>query len=290
MCLIAAPIALGAAMLAGCGGGGGGKTATLTPKAETAAAKTPAAGTKMAPTKAATAASQPALGATESARATAAPAGSTTERTPASSGTGGRTYNETQAKTLLSEALLTPKDLSGTWTLSNDTTTDNAAAATADPAGAASFERCGRLLGRTAVMTPQDIVGAFLGGESVTTFSTATVYATEAGAADCAAEAAVRYQQPGELARTFGSTFVDPNAVTIALVDYPQTADGSFAATLTGQVNANGTVVDITILVIGFRKGNVTGAVGTAHSAGSIAPAELTPLLNAMLQRIAANQ
>jgi hypothetical protein len=276
--VIAASMLLSAAVIASACGGSSKKDATATPAAQstapakTAAATTPARTTATAPAPVNTPA---ATGAT----------------TPSGSSSSGKTYNATQAKVLVDEASLTPKDLTGpVWNSTSDVTQDNAAAAAADSKSAASNERCGRLLGRTVNNQPQDIVSAFLGGESVAQFSTITVYATEDGAIDCATEAATRYQQPGELARAFGPTFVDPVAVQVALVDYPQVGDGSFAATLTGKVNSAGTVVDITILIVGFRKGNVSAAVGTAHAAGSIPTSELTPLVDLVLQRISANQ
>lgn len=282
----------------GCGGGGSSSktptsaaTAAVT-SAATTAAKTAVASPGTKTTAAATSAATPAVTAVSSAPAASTPAPLPT--TQSGSTASGKTYNETQAKTLVTDAALLPGDLTklgaGDWHIGTDTTTDNAAAAVTDPRGGASFERCGRLLGRTVTDTPKDVVTAFIQGESVTAFSTITVYATEGGAIDCATEAAVRFQEPGEFARAFGSAFVDPNAVVVALVDYPQVADGSFAATLTGKVNAAGTVVDITILVVGFRKGNVSAAVGTAHSAGSIPTSELTPFVNLMLQRIGADQ
>jgi hypothetical protein len=282
--VIAATMLLSAAVIASACGGSSKKDATTTPaKAEsTSAARTAVATTAAKTTPAAAAAASSAAAA-----ATAAPAN--TPGAPSSSS--GKTYNAIQAKVLLDDASLTPKDLTGpVWNSTSDVMQDNAAAAAADPKNAASNERCGRLLGRTVNNQPKDIVSAFLGGESVAQFSTITVYATEAGAIDCATEAATRYQQSGELARAFGPTFVDPVAVQVAIVDYPQVADGSFAATLTGQVNAAGTVVDITILLVGFRKGNVSAAVGAAHSAGSIPTSEVTPLVNLVLQRISANQ
>lgn len=282
--VIAASLLVSAAAIASACGGSSKKDATTTPAAQsTAPAKTAAATT---PAK--TPAAGPTAVATPAPANTPAPGGAST---PAAASSSGKTYNATQAKALLDEASLTPKDLTGpVWNIASDVTQDNAAAAAADPTSATPSERCGRLLGRTVNNQPMDVVSAFLGGESVAQFSTITVYATEAGAIDCATEAATRYQQPGELARAFGPTFVDPVAVQVALVDYPQVADGSFAATLTGKVNAAGTVVDITILVVGFRKGNVSAAVGTAHSAGSILTSEMTPLVDLVLQRISANQ
>ena len=172
----------------------------------------------------------------------------------------------------------------------SDTTQDNAAAAQANPEQAASNERCGRLLSRTVVHQPQDLVSAFISGQSLSFFSFLTVYATAGGAIDCAAENAGRLQQPGELARAFGSVFVDPAAVQVAPVNYPQVGQGSFAATLSGKISAQGSLFDLTILVVGFLYGNVTAAVGSARS-GSVPPtAELTPLINLTLDRIRASQ
>ena len=198
-------------------------------------------------------------------------------------------FTSEQAQALLQDASLTPKDLPQGWKTMADTTQDNAAAAAADPSHAGSIERCGRLLARTVANQPADVVNSYLGGETVSFFSTLTVYATEAGAADCAGETAQRYAQPGELARAFGQLFIDPNAVQVATVSYPQVGDGSFAATLSGQINAAGTQVDLTILIVGFRKGNVTGAVGSAASAAP-STTELTPYVDLVLQRIASAQ
>ncbi len=297
--LALAAVALSVAS-ASCGGGGGSKTATPTAGSaatSTAVPKTAAAATTPAKTAAAATAPAATTTAGSGAASTAPPASNTAPAaasTPSGAGASGKTYNATQAQALVGDAALLPADLTklgaGDWKIGTDTTIDNAAATAADARGAASFERCGRLLGRTVTDTPNDIVTAFIQGESVTAFSTVTVYATEAGAIDCAAEAAVRFQEPGELARAFGPTFVDPNAVVVALVDYPPVGDSSFAATLTGKVNAAGTVVDITILIVGFRKGNVSAAVGSAHSAGSIPTSEVTPYVNLILQRIATNQ
>jgi hypothetical protein len=191
-----------------------------------------------------------------------------------------------RAKTLIDSVVLAPKDLPEPgWTVSADTTQDNAAAAAADATTAASNERCGRLLGRTLTTAPPNSVTAFIGGETVAFFSQVTVYATEAGASDCAAEAATKLQQPGQLARAFGKLFIDPDKVAIAPVEYPATGDGSFAATLAGQVSAQGFTIDLTLLVVGFRKGNVTAVVGSARN-GTPPVAELTPLVGTVLQRI----
>ena len=67
---------------------------------------------------------------------------------------------------------------------------------------------------------------------------------------------------------------------------YPATADGSFAATLTGQINAAGTTIDLTLLIVGFRKGNVTVVVGSVRSGQSPPTDELTPYLQKTLQRV----
>jgi len=195
-------------------------------------------------------------------------------------------FTADRAKALIDGALLTPVDLPGSgWTVGSDTTQDNAAAAAADPTSAASIARCGRLLGRTVTHSPANIVTAFIGGETVAFFSQITVYATDAGATDCAAEAATRLQQPGQLARAFGKLFIDPDKVVVAPVTFPPTGDGSFAATLAEQVSAQGTTVDLTLLVVGFRKGNVTAVVGSASN-GTPSLTELTPLVGTVLGRI----
>jgi polyhydroxybutyrate depolymerase len=169
-----------------------------------------------------------------------------------------------QARSLLDGIVLKPADLPTGWKLASDATQDNVAAAAADPSGAASNTRCGRLLGRTTTNQPADVVAAFVAGQTVSFFSYVTAYATAAGAADCSAESSVRYQQPGQLARAFGGLFVDPNAVVVQPVGYPTIGDGSFAATLVGKVNASATVIDLTLLVVGFRKGNIIAVVGSA--------------------------
>jgi hypothetical protein len=195
-------------------------------------------------------------------------------------------FTAERAKALIDSVPLTPKDLpEAGWTVGSDTTQDNAAAAAADPTSAASSERCGRLLGRTLTASPPNPVTAFIGGETVAFFSQVTVFATDDGASDCAAEAATKLQQPGQLARAFGKLFIDPDKVVITPVQYPLTADGSFAATLAGQVSAQGFTVDLTLLVVGFRKGNVTAVVGSARN-GTPSLTELTPLVGVALQRI----
>jgi hypothetical protein len=47
-------------------------------------------------------------------------------------------------------------------------------------------------------------------------------------------------------------------------VQFPAIGDGSFAVTLSGLISAQGTEVNITILVAGFLRGNVSVAVGSA--------------------------
>ena len=75
----------------------------------------------------------------------------------------------------------------------------------------------------------------------------------------------------------------------LAPVTFPTIGDGSFAGTLSGQTNANGLVVDLTILIVAFRQGAATAVVGSAASA---APSidELTPLVGIVNRRIAAAQ
>ncbi|HMC71093.1 MAG TPA: hypothetical protein VKJ07_18195 [Mycobacteriales bacterium] len=255
--------AIGAAMFAAACGGGSSKSATSTPEAASSstAAATVSRGTP------------PAL-------STPVAAATTT-----GSGQTGTTLTAEQAKTLIDNAVLMPKDLPTGWTIMGDTTQDNVAAATADPTHAGSIERCGRLLGRTVTNQPADVVTAYLGGETVSFFSTLTAYATAAGALDCSTETAQRYAQPGEFAKAFGQLFVDPTAVKITTVDYPQVGDASFAATLEGLINAAGTQVDLTILIVAFRDGNVTGAVGSAAQAAPMTT-ELKPYVDLVLQRV----
>jgi hypothetical protein len=178
-------------------------------------------------------------------------------------------------------------DVPALWSVMTDTTSDNATAAASDPRGGGSFARCGRLLGRLVTLQPpaDQLVSRYLGGQSVSFFTNLTVYATEAGATDCAIEAAARFSEPGELARQFATIFIDPAAVVVTPVQYP----GSFAATLSGKINAAGTVVDLTILIVAFRKGNVTAVVGSA-AASAPSTAELTPLVNRVMKSIAAAQ
>jgi hypothetical protein len=77
--------------------------------------------------------------------------------------------------------------------------------------------------------------------------------------------------------------------VTVAPVPWPVVGDGAIAWTLTGKTDANGLQVDLKILIVAFRKGNVTTVVGTA-AAFDPSETELTPLVNTVLARIAAAQ
>jgi hypothetical protein len=196
-----------------------------------------------------------------------------------------RTFTLADAQALLDKLPLTPADLKSKWAIGTDTTQDNTAAAVTDPNAGASFERCGRLLSRLVVNMPEDTVTRYIGGETVSFFSTATVYATSEGAADCALEAATRFAVPGELAKAFGTVFIDPATVVVTPVTYPTVADGSFAAKLAGKIEAAGTIVDLTILIVAFRQGNVTAVVG---SAAAFEPSvdEVQPLVDLLLQRI----
>jgi hypothetical protein len=192
---------------------------------------------------------------------------------------------------LLGEASLKPADIGADWAITADTSSDNAAAAATDPNGGASFERCGRLAGRLLTSGPKDTVSAYLGGTIVAAFSQLTVYATAAGAADCSAEGAARFAEPGALAKAFGSVFVDPLKVTVTPVDYPQVGDGSFATALTGDINAAGTVVQLQIVFVAFLKGNTSAVVGVAYAPLTTpSTAELKPFVDLVLQRITANQ
>jgi hypothetical protein len=263
--MIAATLLCGVAMLTACGGDddNGDPTAARTASGSaTAGASTP--------------------GGDGDATATTEGEG---DSTPAASGD----WDETRAEAFLAEVLIEPADIPGVWSVQNETLQTNADAIQDDPKSSASVERCGRLLSRLVTNQPEDPVGLYISGQTVSYFSTVTVYATPAGAADCAAEAAARFQQPGELARAFGSVFVDPDAVVVTPVDYPTVGDGSAAFNLTGQINAAGTVVDLTILIVSFLEGNVTAVVGSA-AAGAPSVDDLTPYVNLVEQRIASEQ
>ncbi len=281
-----------AAILTACGGGSSSKTSTPTVAPKSTAAASPSASSK---TAAATGTAATGGGSTPSTSggSTSAPGGAATAPitvpTTAPGTTGGPTADAASAPGLLNAAMIVPADLPAGWTTASDTTQDNAAAAAADPTTAASNTRCGRLLGRTLVTQPDDIVTAYLAGQTVSFFSQATVYATTAGAIDCSNEAAGKLTQPGQLAKAFGTLFTDPNAVVVTPVDFKQVGDGSFAGTLAGQTNANGVVVDIVVLVVAFREGNVSMVIG---SVANTAPptSELEPLVDLVVGRVAAAQ
>jgi hypothetical protein len=192
---------------------------------------------------------------------------------------------------MLQSIPLQAADVGAGWSVMSDTTTDNASAAAADPRGGASFERCGRLTGRVLTLQPpsDQLVSRYLGGQSVSFFTNLNVYATEAGAIDCSLEAAARFSEPGELAKQFSTVFVDTNAVVVTPVRFAQVADGSIAFNLKGQINAAGNVVDLTILIVAFRKGNVAAVVGSA-AAGDPSTSELAPFVDLVISRIAAAQ
>jgi hypothetical protein len=205
-------------------------------------------------------------------------------------GGAGRTFTEAEATALLDSVLLKPADLTGQWVIESDEVTDNEAAASAPGGDAALIERCGRLTGRTIVNSPEDTISAFLAGEALSFFSNATVYATVEGARECSAESARTMQEPGALARTFGSIFLDPDAVEIGLVDYPAIGDGSFAVTLTGETDASGMTFSLTLFVVGFSKGNVSAAIGSARAGAAPPVDELSPLVDLVLDRITSGQ
>jgi hypothetical protein len=284
---IAASILAAGALLASACGGSSKNDATPAASASAAPAKT-ASATPAAKTPAAGAASPAASVATSPPATPVLAAATPIDAAPPPTG---KTYTQTQATTLLDDASLKPVDVGADWIITMDQSTDNAAAAAADPVSAASNERCGRLAGRLITNGPKDTVSAYLGGSIVAAFSQLTVYATAAGAADCAAEAAVRFQRPGELARAFGKVFVNPDAVVVKPVDYPQIGDGSFATTLTGDINAASTVVQLQIVIVAFLKGNVAGVVGVAYAPlTNPSTKELKPFVDLVLQRITANQ
>jgi hypothetical protein len=195
------------------------------------------------------------------------------------------TWTEDEAQQLLNTVLITPADVPSVWTVSTDTTSDNATAAMTDPTGGASYERCGRLLGRTQVLMAEDTVERYIGGETVSFFSQATVYATDEGANDCAIEAAQRFSDCTELAKAFGSIFINPAAVSCVPFDFEQVADGSFAIGLSGQISAAGMVVELTIKVVAWRQGNVSALVGMASAFDPVVD-EMQPLVDLVVERI----
>lgn len=224
--------------------------------------------------------------------ATAAPTRAP-QPTPRVVRTPGAALDAAAARAILDAVLLKPEDVAtdDPWVSGNDTEQDNAAAVAARPEFAASVESCGRLLSRTLLLSPEDVAGAFLTASTLAFFSTATVYATPEGAAQCAAEAAARISDPQQLVDEFPDVFIDPSAVEVEVVpEFPQIGDGSFAATLTGQFDANGLVIDLTILVVAFTEGNISAAVGSARSGEAPPIDELAPLAELVHARIAANQ
>lgn len=202
----------------------------------------------------------------------------------------GAPWTEADAAALLDAVLLKPADFGNGWAVMNDTTSTNADSAVGDPDGAASNERCQRLLGRTIVSQVEEIATAFIGGETLAYFSMGTVFGTDEGAADCAEEQGVELAAPGALARAFGDLWIDPESVLVGAADYPPVGDSSFSATLTGQIDAAGTIVDLTLLIVAFRSGNVTAVVGSARSGSTPPTEELGEYVDLVLARIAANQ
>ena len=195
------------------------------------------------------------------------------------------------AAALLDAAMLKPADLppADGWKSVSDTTADNSQVATANPTAAASNEQCKLLLSRTVALEPADIQTTYINGMTVAFFTSGQVYATASGAAQCAAKATEQYQKPGQLARAFGTLFTEPDNVVVTPVDFPPVGDGSFAVTLAGRTNANGLVVDLTVLAVGFREGAVNIVVGSA-AASDPSVDELKPLVAMLDQRIAAAQ
>ena len=292
--LTASTLAAGALLASACGGSSK-KAATATSGASsTPPAKTVAATTAAkTPTAGAASTSAPANTPASTGASTSAPAVANTATTapPPAPAASGNTFNITQAKALLDAASLKPADVGSDWNITTDTPSDNAAAAATDPTAGASFERCGRLAGRLITNGPKDTVSAYLGGSIVAAFSQLTVYATAAGAADCSAEAAVRFQAPGALAKAFGTVFVDPTKVVVKPVEYPMVGDGSFAVALTGDINAAGTVVQLQIVIVAFLKGNTSAVVGVAYAPLTTpSTKELKPFVDLVLQRVGTNQ
>ena len=220
---------------------------------------------------------------------TVEPSATTVRNTPVPR-TPGAAFTEDEAEALLAYALLHPDDITTPgWVIQSDEPTDNAAAAEANPEQAASIERCGRLFSRIITNFPPDVTGNYIGGLTVSFFSQGTVYETGAGAADCSSEAAARFAQPCELARTFGDLFIDPCAVVITPVEFATVADSTTAFTLAGKSLAGDLEIDLTILAVAFSSDNVTAVVG---SAAATAPSteELQPYVELVADRIAEAQ
>ncbi len=203
------------------------------------------------------------------------------------------TFTMEQAQALLAVDALRTSDFDETlykWNKTTDLIQSNATLAAADAALGASAARCGRLLGRTLVLQPANVAAAYLGSRPTAAFTQVVVYATAAGAADCGAELLQRYQQRGKLARALG-VFDDPESAAMTVADFPPVGSESLAASISGTVTvpSYGPVV-VNIFVVMFRTGNVVAVVGVArHPYAVFSGAEmLTPLLNLVLQRIAA--
>ena len=77
-----------------------------------------------------------------------------------------------------------------------------------------------------------------------------------------------------------------PLTVSVSLIEVPAIGETSFAATLSGPTSAGGTIVDVTVLVIGFLEGQVSGVVGSVRSTTPPVD-ELLPLANLVAERIA---
>ncbi len=171
-------------------------------------------------------------------------------------------------------------DLPAGWTILSDT-------AGVSDANSAS---CGWLGSRTVTNLVGDPIQAFVDGETLAFLSSATVFATEAGAADCAKSATAGFRTSGDIARLFGNLFIEPDAVVVTEVGAPTVGDSSIAGTLTGKISVQGNIIDLTVLVVVYRKGNVTGAVASARS-GHIPPlSELQPLIEVTIGRLSATQ
>jgi hypothetical protein len=135
-----------------------------------------------------------------------------------------------------------------------------------------------------------DPIASFIAIETLSFLSTATAYATEAGATDCAARAAARFTSAGDIARAFGNLFIDPDAVVVTQINMPTVGDNSIAGTLTGKIRVEANVIDLTVLVVVYRQGNVTGAIGSARSGATPPVEELMPLINTIIGRLSASQ
>ncbi len=202
------------------------------------------------------------------------------------SGDDGAEYTGDDPEAFLDFVLLKPSDITvPDWVVQSDVTTDNAAAAADDPETAPLIDSCGRLLGRVITNFPPDSVAAFFDGTTLAYFSQGTLYETPDGAEECAAAAGARLADCPALARTFGEVFTNPDGVICEPASVDAVGEGSSAWKLTGQTDAGGTEIGLTILVVSFRDSAATYAVGMAVSGIEPPMDELRPYVDLVLER-----